>query len=146
MPIDIREDRRLRITWFKYQHILADMNNHYNKKKFIQNQMDTNKLSSWEATLVFDEELKQIDRQRREEMNRIRKQYIAERKEKEEEDERNRLATLEERSNVRKMRKEERKSLPPPPVRRSARINSKTTNNPIEKFQRGSVYKINTKA
>lgn len=42
--------------------------------------------------------------------------------------------------------REERKSLPPPPVRRSARINSKTTNNPIEKFQRGSVYKINTKA
>ena len=147
MPaINIKEDRRLRITWFKYQHILADMNNHHNRKKFIQNQMDTNKLSQWEATLVFEEELKKVDRQRREEMNQIRKQCIAEKKEKEEEDERKRVAALEERRNVRKMRKEERESLPPPPVRRSARINSKTTDNPIETYQRGSVYKINTKA
>ncbi len=141
MPIDIREDRRLRIAWFKYQHILADMNNHYNKKKFIQNQMDTNKLSSWEATLVFDEELKKIDRQRREEMNQIRKQCIAERKEKEEEDERKRVAALEERRNVRKMRKEERESLPPPPLRRSARINSKTTDDYNATWIRGSFYK-----
>lgn len=146
MPIDIKEDRRLRVTWFKYQHILADMNNHYNRKKFIQNQMDTNKLSQWEATLVFEEEVKKVDRQRREEMSQIRKQFIAEKKEKEEEDERTRVAALEEIRNVRKMRKEERESLPPPPVRRSARINRKTTDVPIEKFQCGSVYKTNITA
>lgn len=128
MPIDINEDRRLRVTWFKYKHILADMNNRYNRKKFIQNQMDTNKLSQWEATLVFEEEVKKVDRQRREEMSQNRIQFIAEKKEKEEEDERKRVAALEERRNVRKMRKEERESLPPPPVRRSARINRKTTN------------------
>lgn len=148
MPaINIKEDRRLRVTWFKYQNILADMNNHYNRKNFIQNQMNTNKLSQWEATLVFEEEVKKVERQRREEINQIRKQIITE-KEKfkalnkhiEEEEERNRLAALEEKRNARALRKEEMK-VSPPPLRRSARVHSKISDDYDATWKRGSFYK-----
>ena len=146
MPINLKEHSRIKKAWFEHQHLLADMKGRNNKNKFIQNQMDTNNLSRWEATIAFDEEYKKLEKQCREEMKQIRKEVIAEKKEKEAENERKRVAALEGRRNVRKMRKEERESLPPPPVRRSARINSKTTVDPIEKFQRGSVYKINITA
>lgn len=131
-PININEDRRLRVTWCKYQNILTDMNRNSNKKECIQNQMDTNKLSRWEATLAFEEEIKKVERQRREEMNQIRKQFLAEKKEKEEQDrireeekERERQAVLEERRKARESRKEQLQNSPPP-LRRSARVRSKT--------------------
>ena len=68
MPINIREDRRLSVTWCKYKNILADMNKRLNRQNFIKNEMDVNKLSQWEATLAFEEEIKKVERQRREEM------------------------------------------------------------------------------
>ena len=131
MPFDIIENSRLRNTWYKYQHILAEMNGYYNKKEFIQNQMDTNKLSRWEATLAFEEEIKKVERQCREEMNQIHKQVIAERKKmaeifriREEEEERERQAVLEKRRKARELRKEQLKNSPPP-LRRSARVRNK---------------------
>ena len=131
MPFDIIENSRLRNTWYKYQHILAEMNGYYNKKEFIQKQMDTNKLSRWEATLAFEEEIKKVERQCREEMNQIHKQVIAERKKmtelfriREEEEERERQAVLEKRRKARELRKEQLKNSPPP-LRRSARVRNK---------------------
>ena len=131
MPFDIIENSRLRNTWYKYQHILAEMNGYYNKKEFIQNQMDTNKLSRWEATLAFEEEIKKVERQCREEMNQIHKQVVAERKKmtelfriREEEEERERQAVLEKRRKARELRKEQLKNSPPP-LRRSARVRNK---------------------
>lgn len=135
MPFNIKEDSRLRVAWFKYQNILADMNNYYKRKEFIQNEMDVNKMSRWEAGLLFDEEIKKVERQCREEINQIRKLIIAERKEKEaqdqiyeEEEERKRLATLEGRRIARELRKAQLKESPPP-LRRSGRVHSKTLNN-----------------
>ena len=146
MPFDIIENSRLRNTWYKYQHILAEMNGYYNKKEFIQNQMDTNKLSRWEATLAFEEEIKKVERQCREEMNQIHKQVIAERKKmaelfriREEEEERERQAVLEKRRKARELRKEQLKNSPPP-LRRSARVHSKTSNDPLAKYRCGSMY------
>lgn len=131
MPFNLKENSRLRNTWYKYQHILAEMNGYYNKKEFIQNQMDTNKLSRWEATLAFEEEIKKVERQCREEMNQIHKQVVAERKKmtelfriREEEEERERQAVLEKRRKARELRKEQLKNSPPP-LRRSARVRNK---------------------
>lgn len=147
MPINIREDRRLSVTWCKYKNILADMNKRLNRQNFIKNEMNVNKLSQWEATLAFEEEIKKVERQRREEMNQIRKQIITE-KEKfkalnkniEEEEERNRLAALEEKRNARALRKEEMK-VSPPPLRRSARVHSKNSDDYDATWKRGSFYK-----
>lgn len=146
MPFNIKEHSRLRVAWFKYQNILADMNNYYNRKKFIQNEMDVNNLSQWEATLAFEEEIKKTDRQRREEMNQIRKRVVADRKKmaeivriREVEEEHERLAVLEERRKVRELRKEQVKHSPPP-LRRSARVHSKTSNDPLTSYKRGSMY------
>lgn len=133
MPaIDIKEDRRLRVAWFKYQHILTDMNGRYNKQKFIQNQMDTNNLSQWEAMLVFEGEIKKIEQQRRTEMYEIRKQVIAEHKEKkqqekirDEEEKQRKLAELEKKRVTRQLRKEQLLESPPP-LRRSNRIASRS--------------------
>ena len=89
--------------------------------------MDTNKLSRWEATLAFEEEIKKVERQCREEMNQIHKQVIAERKKmaeifriREEEEERERQA----KRKARELRKEQLKNSPPP-LRRSARVRNK---------------------
>ena len=93
--------------------------------------MDTNKLSRWEATLAFEEEIKKVERQCREEMNQIHKQVVAERKKmtelfriREEEEERERQAVLEKRRKARELRKEQLKNSPPP-LRRSARVRNK---------------------
>lgn len=93
--------------------------------------MDTNKLSRWEATLAFEEEIKKVERQCREEMNQIHKQVLAEKKEKEvqdkireEEEERERQTVLEKRRAARELRKEQLKNSPHP-LRRSARVRSK---------------------
>jgi hypothetical protein len=131
MSIDINEDRRLRVTWFKYQHILADMTNYYKKKEFIQNQMDTSKLSQWEATLVFEEEVKKVETQRRTEMNQIRKQVIAEKKEKKAQEQKEKEIEYEikkihknELRLVRQIRKAEQIYITP---RRSKRLAKKQT-------------------
>ncbi len=147
MPINIREDRRLRVTWCKYQIILADMNKRCARTNFIQNEMNVNKVSHWEATLVFEEEIKKVEQQRREEMKQIRKQFVAEKKEteaqdkiREEEEERKRLAILQEKRNARELRKEEMKASPPP-LRRSARVHSKNSDDYDARWKRGSFYK-----
>ena len=71
MPIDINLDRRLRVTWCKYQIILSDMNKSYNKKKFIA---EAKCDSRWDAEQLFAEEIRQIEKQRRTELDTIKKQ------------------------------------------------------------------------
>lgn len=129
MPIDINEDRRLRVTWLKYQNIINDMNNYFYKKKIIKDEMDVNMLSRWEAGVVFEEEIRKIEQKRREEMNVIRKAVRTERKICEQEDTRQKLVEFEEKRIARKLRKTQRIESPPP-LRRSARLYSKTLNDP----------------
>jgi len=134
MPININEDRRLRVAWLKYQNIINDMNKYLHKKKFIQNEIDVNNMSRWEAGLAFDEEIKKIEQQRREEMNVIRKQARAEKKQQEEDEMRKKDAALEERRIKREMRKKTQSELSPPPLRRYARVHKKTSNNPLSMY------------
>lgn len=143
MSININDDRRLRVTWLKYQNIINDMKKYAQKKEFIQNKVDVNGLSRWEAGLAFDEEIKKIEQQRREEMNVIRKTMNTERKQQEEQDKireqeetRKKTALLEERRQTRELRKAEL----PHYVRRSARVHSKTSNDPLISYKRGSMY------
>lgn len=50
MPIDIILDRRLRVTWYKYQNMLADINNYYYKKAYFKKAIDEGKcVSRWDA-------------------------------------------------------------------------------------------------
>ena len=143
MPINLLEHSRIRKAWFEHKHLLADMNGRKNKQKFIQNQMDTNKLSRWEATIAFDKEVKKIEKQCRDEMKKIHNEVTAEKQKmealfkiREEQEERNRLAALEERRKLRASRKEQLEQSPPP-VRRSARFNR----DPYGREKRGSFFK-----
>ena len=143
MPIDLLEHSHIRKAWFEHQHLLADMKSRKNKQNFIQNQMDTNKLSRWEATIAFDEEVKKFEKQCREEIKQIHKKVTAEKQKmkalfkiREEQEERNRLAALEERRKLRASRKEQLEQSPPP-VRRSARFHR----DPYGRERRGSFFK-----
>ena len=144
MPINIKEDRRLRVIWCKYQNILVDMKSYYYRTNSVKNEMDVNKLSSSEATIAFEEEIRKIEQQRRAEMNQIRKQIIAEKNGSytisEQEEARNRLIALEEIRIARELRNERMKDSPPR-LRRSAGINSKTTDDPSASWKCGSIYK-----
>ena len=71
MTIDINLDRRLRVTWCKYQIILSDMKRSYNRKKFIT---DAKCDSLWDAEQLFAEEIRKIEKQRRTELDTIKKQ------------------------------------------------------------------------
>jgi len=71
MTIDINLDRRLRVTWCKYQIILSDMKRSYNRKKFIT---DAKCDSLWDAEQLFAEEIRKIEKKRRTELDTIKKQ------------------------------------------------------------------------
>lgn len=142
MSINLLEHSRIRNAWFEHQHRLVDMKSRNNRKNFIQNQMNTNKLSHWEATIAFDEEYKKLEKQCREEMKQIRKEVTAGKQKmealfkiREEEEERKRLTVLEERRKLRALRKEQQENSPPR-VRRSARLNPEST----RLLRRGSFY------
>jgi hypothetical protein len=131
MPIDINLDRRLRVTWCKYQNILTDINNYHYKKFYFKEAIYEGKCDSqWDAEQLLKQEIREIEQKRRKEMNEIYKQVKAERKAKEEaetkrlEEEKNR------RSEKRRILKEQQKLkqiVNPVVPRRSSRIQNKET-------------------
>ena len=132
MPIDINLDRRLRVTWCKYQLMLADMNNRYYRTTCIKESIAEGKCDSrWDAEQMIKQEIQEIERNRRVEMNAIYKQAKAEKKAKEEaeqqslEEERQRKA--EKRRVMNEKRKADKINTPITP-RRSARLQNKETN------------------
>lgn len=134
MPIDINEDRRLRVAWFKYNNIIGDMNNYYYKKKYLNDVMEYHKCSRWEAENAFEYEIKKIEQERRNEMNKIRKEVAIEKKKKEEQErkereEREKLykQNLEKKRLEREQTKAEQNNVP---VRRSKRLAKKNSNSP----------------
>lgn len=134
MPIDINEDRRLRLIWCKYQHALAD---HERSRKA---HWKKNTLDEWEQVR------RDLESQRRKEIYEMRKIVRAEKAEREE-NERQLCEQREEEhklmlSRRRQDRLERKKAqeASPPPLRRSARVHSKMSNDILASFRRGSMY------
>lgn len=132
MPIDINEDRRLRVTWIKYNNIIGDMKNYYYKKKYINDVMEDHNCSRYEAENAYEDEIKKIEQKRRNEMNKIRKEVAIEKKNKEEQErkereEREKLykQNLEKKRLKREQTKAEQTN---DPVRRSKRVAKKNSN------------------
>lgn len=138
MPIDINEDRRLRVTWCKYNIMIADMKRPHFKSLFIN---ESNCDNRWEAEQLFEEEIRKIEQHRRNEMMKIRKEVREERKMKKEQEAQQKQAEIEERRTKRETLKKQEAASPPPPLRRSARIYRKTAEDTTNFWNRGSFYK-----
>jgi len=123
-PIDINEDRRLRVAWCKYEIILRKIKNYYYKKDFIQEKMNT-QLSRWEAEILYEDEIKEVSVQRRDEMNKIRREMSAERAQIREQEYQVKQELSANRAQQAKARLEEKNSAPPSRTRRSCRIKNK---------------------
>ena len=132
MPIDINLDRRLRVTWCKYQNMLADINNYYYKKTYFKDAIDEGKcVSRWDAEQLLKQEIQEIEQKRRKEMNEIYKQVKAEKKAKEEADQQRHEKEQQLRAEKRRVMSEQRKlkqEANPIIPRRSSRIQNKETN------------------
>lgn len=128
MPIDINEDRRLRVTWFKYENMLKE---HERSRK-----------TNWkEGTMgEWNQIRKNLEYARRTEMLDIRKQVRKEKKEREEKEQLEAEKEAEKRRMKRELRKKEQAELSPPPLRRSARVHKKTSNDPLSIYKYGSMY------
>lgn len=128
MPIDINVDRRLRVTWFKYQNKLANMNNYYHRKAYIKEAISDGKCSSrWDAEQLLKQEIQEVEQQRRDEMNQIYRQVIAENKDAEA---KQKIFEEEQKRKVEKrhMMSGKRKINNPITPRRSTRLQNKETN------------------
>lgn len=132
MPIDINLDRRLRLTWSKYQNMLTNINNYYHKKTYFKEAMDKGKCGSrWDAEQLLKQEIREIEQKRRKEMNEIYKQVKAEKKVKEEteakrlEEEKNKRSEKRRILSVQRKLKQDANPIIP---RRSSRIQNKETN------------------
>lgn len=123
-PIDINEDRRLRVAWCKYEIILRKIKNYYYKKDFIQEKMNT-QLSRWEAEILYEDQIKEVSVQRRDEMNEIRKEMSAERAQIREQEYQVKQELSAKRAQQAKARLEKKDSAPPSRSRRSCRIKNK---------------------
>ena len=132
MPIDINLDRRLRVTWCKYQNMLADINNYHYKKIYIKEAIDEGKCDSqWDAEQMIKQEIKEIEQQRRSEMNQIYKQVREEKKAKEQAERQRHEEEQQMRAEKRRVMSEQRKlkqKANPIVPRRSSRIQNKETN------------------
>ena len=125
MPIDINEDRRIRLIWFKYWEIL---NVH---KRSRNTHWKNNTLDEWEKVH------RGLESQRRKEICQVQKIVRAERRELEEKDRQLREQKQEEHKKVLLKRQQSRlerkkaQQASPPPLRRSARLHSKTSNDQL---------------
>jgi hypothetical protein len=131
MPIDINEDRKLRLIWCKYQNALVD----HERSRRIHWKKNT--LDEWEQVR------RDLESQRRKEIYETRKIVRAEKAEREENERQLREQREEERKLMLSRRRQERKKAQeasPPPLRRSARVHSKTSNDPLASYKRGSMY------
>jgi hypothetical protein len=139
MTIDINEDRRLRDIWRKYKNRLAS----FPSRGLIEHEMRVNQLSLWDANEILKQEIRKIEYQRREELTKTRILVRAEKKIQEEqekkENEEKRVQAAEKKLMTRELRKVQLVESPPP-LRRSARIHSKTSNDPLTSYKRGSMY------
>lgn len=129
-PIDINLDRRLRLVWHNYQIQMNALKR--NRRSFIQNEMSNN-MSSWDATQLFDEEVRNLERLRRIELDHIKSLAKAENKEKQrmrEEEEAQRKDVLSARREQLRLEREANKNAADQPtrVRRSRRLAKKQNN------------------
>jgi len=127
MPIDINEDRKLRLIWCKYQNALVD---HDLSRKI---HWKTNTMDEWEQVR------RDLESQRRKELYETRKMIRAEKAELHEQREEEHKRVLSRRRQDRLERKKAQEASPPP-LRRSARVHSKTSNDPLASYKRGSMY------
>ncbi len=127
MPIDINEDRKLRLIWCKYQNALVD---HELSRKI---HWKKNTLDEWEQVR------RDLESQRRKELYETRKMIRAEKAELREQREEEHKRVLSRRRQDRLERKKAQEASPPP-LRRSARVHSKTSNDPLASYKRGSMY------
>jgi|UniRef100_A0A6C0ILX2 hypothetical protein len=147
MPYDINSDRRLRNTWDTIQQAIRELQRYRHIK--IQNIMKENKVSLYEARDILDNKIKHLEQQRREEMKRVQKDIDEENKlKKQEEDERimqekEKLSLRREELHQAKIEKAKKEKETPPRVRRSARIQRKTSDDPNAKWRCGSLYTNN---
>ena len=147
MPYDINSDRRLRNTWDTIQQAIRELQKYRHIK--VQNIMKENKVSLYEAGDILDNKIKHLEQQRREEMERILKDIDEENKlKKQEEEERmmqekEKLSLRREELRQAKIEKALKEKETPPRVRRSARVRSKTSDDPMAKCYRGSLYTNN---
>lgn len=128
MPIDINEDRKLRLIWSKYQTVLAD---HQRSRRA---HWKNNTLDEWEQVR------RDLESQRRKEISEMQKIVRAEKAENERQLHEEQKLMLEKRRQDRLERKDAKDASPPPPLRRSARVHSKMSNDPSASYRRGSMY------
>jgi hypothetical protein len=126
MTIDINLDRRLRLVWHHYQIQINSLKR--NRRSFIHSEMSNN-MSLWDATQLFDEEVRNMDRLRRIELDHIKSLAKAENKEKQrmqEEEEEQRKIALSARREQRKLEGDANKNAAETiPPRRSRRLAKK---------------------
>ena len=127
MPIDINENRKLRLIWSKYQNVLAD---HQRSRRA---HWKNNTLDEWEQVR------RDLESQRRKEISEMQKIVRAEKAENERQLREEHKLMLEKRRQVRLERKKAQEASPPL-LRRSARVHSKTSNDPWTCYKRGSMY------
>jgi hypothetical protein len=128
MPIDINENHQLRLIWSKYQNVLTD---HQRSRKA---HWKNNTLDEWEQVR------RDLESQRRKELYEMQKIVRDKKAENERQLHEEHKLMLEKRRQDRLERKEANDALPPPPLRRSARVHSKTSNDPLASYMRGSMY------
>jgi hypothetical protein len=127
MPIDINEDRQLRLIWSKYQNVLAD---HQRSRRA---HWKNNTLDEWEQVR------RDLESQRRKEISEMQKIVRAKKAENERQLREEHKLMLEKRRQD-SLERKEAKDASPPPLRRSARVHSKTSNDPLAPYRRGSMY------
>ena len=110
MPIDINENRQLRLIWSKYQNVLAD---HQRSRRA---HWKNNTLDEWEQVR------RDLESQRRKEISEMQKIVRAEKAENERQLREEHKLMLEKRRQVRLERKKAQEASPP---RRSKRIQEK---------------------
>jgi len=127
MPIDINEDRKLSLIWSKYKNMLAD------HQRSRRTHWKNNTLDEWEQVR------RDLESQRRKEIYETREIVRAEKAENERQLREEHKSMLEKRRQDSLERKKAQESSPPP-LRRSARVHSKTSNDPLALYRRGSMY------
>jgi hypothetical protein len=147
MPYDINSDRRLRNTWNTIQQAIRELQRYRHIK--VQNIMKENKVSLYEAKDILDNKIKHLEQQRREEMKRVQKDIDEENKLKKQEEEERMMQEKEilslRREELRqaKIEKAKKEKETPSRLRRSARIRSKTSDDPRATCYRDSLYTNN---
>ena len=147
MPFNINSDRRLSNTWNTIQQAIRELQKYRHIK--VQNIMKENKVSLYEAGDILDNKIKHLEQQRREEMKRVQQDIDEENKlKKQEEEERmmqekEKLSLRREELHQAKIKRAKKEKETPSRLRRSARVQSKTSDDPRAKWNRGSLYTNN---